>query len=164
MVPLLASEGSLADEGFKVFIRGWRKIEGDVVSSTLSCEGAFFMLEGRQWRMSALTWQLLCAVKDLVRAQRNAPGEKTNQLGWAAIRKAAKAAGAVFDGFLDKTVVLRPDTLRLRLHKSPEAGLHVIEVIPQFEDQPPGWIRLIACRQYRIIMQFRRPMAALPMC
>jgi hypothetical protein len=140
LTPLLASEGGLSDPGFKVFVRGWRQSDGSIIHGALARKGAFFNLDDIQYRLSAATWSLLKTVKELALNQQEVPGEKTNQTGWALIHKEAKTAGATFDGFLDKTIVLRPDSLRLKLKKSEQQGLHVLEVIPQFEDEPENWL------------------------
>lgn len=140
LTPMLGSEGGLSDAAFKVFVRAWRQPDGSVIRGALAREGGFFTLDGAQHRLPAATWGLLKAIKELVRAQHESPGEQTNQLGWAAIHKQAKAAGATFDGFLDKTIVLCPDALRLKLKKSEQHGLHVLEVVPQFEDAPENWL------------------------
>lgn len=140
LTPILASEGGLSDPGFKVFIRGWRQSDGSIISGALARKGAFFNLNDIQYRLSAAIWRLLQTVKELSLTQKEVPGEQTNQLGWALIHKEAKSAGATFDGFLDKTIVLRPESLRLKLKKSGQQGLHVLEVIPQFEDAPENWL------------------------
>lgn len=140
LTPLLGSEGGLSDPGFKVFVRGWRQSDGSVIRGALARKGGFFELDGVRSRLPGPTWRLLNTIKELAQAQHQAPGEKTNQLGWAAIHKEAKAAGATFDGFLNKTIVLRPDALRLKLKKSEQQGLHVLEVVPQFEDAPADWL------------------------
>ena len=140
LTPMLGSEGGLSDAEFKVFVRAWRQPDGYVIRGALAREGGFFTLDGAQYRLPGATWSMLNAIKELARAQRDAPGEKTNQLGWATIHKQATAADATFDGFLDKTIVLRPDALRLKLKKSEQHGLQVLEVIPQFEDAPENWL------------------------
>lgn len=140
LTPMLASEGSLSDPAFKVFLRHWRTPDGDIISGTLARTGAIFTHEGVRHTMDAPAWALLQAIKAFARQQHASPGQTTNEQGWAAVRKAAKAAGAVSDGFLERTIVVRPESLRLKLQKSDERGLHVIEVIPHFEDQPEGWL------------------------
>jgi len=140
LTPLLASEGGLSDPAFKVFIRGWRQKDGAVIGGALARKGAFFDLDNVRYRLSAANWSMLKSVKELAIKQREFPGEKTNQLGWAIIHKKAQAADAIFDGFLEKTIVLRPDSLRLKLKKSEQQELHVLEIIPQFEDQPENWL------------------------
>ena len=109
--PLLASQGSLAEAGFKVF-QTWRDpvggapVEVERCGAVVRCAGGFELLP-------RAVWELLHAVRALHAAQQESPGEITNQLGWSNIRKLAKRAGAGMDGFLDKTVVVKPNSLKL---------------------------------------------------
>ncbi|EPN47203.1 non-specific serine/threonine protein kinase, partial [Pseudomonas syringae pv. actinidiae ICMP 19094] len=59
---------------------------------------------------------------------------------WASVRKLARKAGAGMDGFLDKTVVVRPDNLRLNPRKSSVGNTPVIELEPTFDGQPENWL------------------------
>ena len=138
--PVLTSSGSLADEGFKVTIQGWETAEGNPVRDPLQRQGAAFRMNGQQFLMPEPVWKLVRSVQDLYRSQKAAPGEKTNQLGWARIRKLAKRAGARMDGFLEGTVVVRPDALRLELSRQVVGDEQVVEVTPRFDEQPEGWL------------------------
>ncbi|MEN1585811.1 ATP-dependent helicase, partial [Pseudomonas aeruginosa] len=73
-------------------------------------------------------------------AQKEAPGEATNQIGWANIRKQAKKANAGMDGFLDKTFVVKPERLQLKPRKSMVGGTPVIELEASFDGQPANWM------------------------
>ncbi|MFW8068588.1 hypothetical protein, partial [Klebsiella pneumoniae] len=77
-------------------------------------------------------WALLQATEQLSIQQTQAPGETTNQLGWATIRKCAKQAAAKFDDYLEKTHVIKPTSLSLRLRKATVADTAVIEIEPHF--------------------------------
>jgi hypothetical protein len=138
--PVLASHGSLSDPSFKVFIKGWKTSDELEISGPLQRTGAVCVIEGQRYLLPGASWSVLRSVKEFNRAQHETPGEATNQLGWATVRKAAKEAGAAFDSFLERTIVIRPESLRLKLTKSTQHGLHVMEVEPQLEDQPEGWI------------------------
>ncbi|MGV8597525.1 type I Zorya anti-phage system protein ZorD, partial [Pseudomonas aeruginosa] len=85
-------------------------------------------------------WELLKAIRDLHAIQQQAPGEVTNQIGWANIRKLAKRAGAGLDGFLDKTVVVKPEHLKLKPRKAVVAGTPIIELDVAFDGQPDNWL------------------------
>ncbi|MBN0105864.1 hypothetical protein JTL63_34885, partial [Pseudomonas aeruginosa] len=105
--PLLASSGSLAEAGFMVFIQGWRDPKtGAAVNIDLL--GPVVRQRERTELLPQAVWSLLQAVRRLSTAQKEAPGEATNQIGWANIRKQAKKANAGMDGFLDKTFVVKP--------------------------------------------------------
>ncbi|WP_417546659.1 type I Zorya anti-phage system protein ZorD [Marinobacter sp.] len=136
--PQLASSGGLSDPSFKVFIQEWRdSASGRPVA--LERVGSLVRIDGRTELLSAATWSLLQAVRELQQSQADAPGEATNQVGWAKIRKQAKRAQAGMDGFLDKTVVVKPEKLRLKPKKTVVGGTPVIELEPSFDDQPDNW-------------------------
>lgn len=136
----LTSSGSLSDPAFTITIQGWESSAGVPIRGTLSRQGAVYMLDSERWLLPAPTWKLIRAVQDLHRDQQVAPGEKTNQLGWATIRKLAKRANAHLDGFLDRTVVVRPESLRLDLDRRLVGNEQVVEVTPRFDEQPVGWL------------------------
>ena len=47
-------------------------------------------------------WRVLQTVRELAVKQNSRSGERTESIGWAKVRKLAKAAGAGMDGFLTK--------------------------------------------------------------
>lgn len=136
--PQLASQGSLAEAGFKVF-QTWRDpvggapVEVERCGAVVRCAGGFELLPRD-------VWELLHAVRALHAAQQESPGEITNQLGWSNIRKLAKRAGAGMDGFLDKTVVVKPNSLKLNPRKKMVGDTPVIELDVAFEGQPSNWL------------------------
>ena len=136
--PQLASQGSLAEAGFKVF-QTWRDpvggapVEVERCGAVVRCAGGFELLP-------RAVWELLHAVRALHAAQQESPGEITNQLGWSNIRKLAKRAGAGMDGFLDKTVVVKPNSLKLNPRKKMVGDTPVIELDVGFEGQPSNWL------------------------
>jgi hypothetical protein len=138
--PILSSSGSLSDDDFKVTIQGWEDPSGRVLSGALPRTGAAFTMNGQQFLLPEHVWELVKSVRHLSRTQKTSPGEKTNQLGWAKIRKLAKLANARMDGFLERTIVVRPEALRLKLNKQRVGEEQVIEVTPEFDDQPEGWL------------------------
>src|SRR5690606_27927938 len=97
--PQLASDGSIADPQFSVFIKGW--VDPVTTASVqISRIGAIAEYNNSQSLLSEASWQLLQSVRSLKLNQQEAPSESTNQLGWARIRKLAEMAGADMDGFL----------------------------------------------------------------
>lgn len=137
--PQLASTGGLSDADFKVFIQSWRNPQtGGPV--TFERTGAVVSYANTTELLPRTVWELLQAIRNLHLAQQQTPGEVTNQLGWAAIRKLAKRAGAGLDGFLDKTVVVKPENLKLKPRKTVVAGTPVIELDVSFDGQPDNWL------------------------
>ena len=136
--PQLASQGSLAEAGFKVFLT-WRDPAGGAAVEVERCGGVVRTADGVELLPRAV-WELLQAVRALHAAQQKLPGETTNQLGWSNIRKLAKRAGAGMDGFLDKTVVVKPQSLKLNPRKRMVGTTPVIELDVAFDGQPSNWL------------------------
>lgn len=136
--PQLASQGSLAEVDFKVF-QTWRNPDSGAPVEIERC-GAIVRFAGRTELLPRVAWELLQAVRALHVAQLEAPGETTNQLGWSSIRKLAKRAGAGMDGFLDKTVVVKPQSLKLNPRKKMVGTTPVIELDVAFDGQPSNWL------------------------
>lgn len=139
--PQLVSEGALSDPEFRISIKGWKLDNECSIAGGLDRTGALVRLDGSEGLLPESSWRVLQAVRELFSAQREQTGERTNQIGWAKIRKLAKAAGAGMDGFLAHTVVLHPEKLKLALRKAPIDGVPVIEVEPGFGEQPVNWLR-----------------------
>ncbi len=139
LLPQLSSHGSLASDDFKVSIGAWR----DAVSSAtvqFQRTGAIVQYGGKTELLPEAAWMLLGAVRQLYMSQQEKPGEATNQIGWSSIRKLARKARAGMDGFLEKTIVIKPESLRLNPRKSTFGNTPVIELEPSFEGQPTNWL------------------------
>ena len=139
LIPQLSSQGSLASGDFKVSVSGWRDPQSNANVQVLRT-GAIVQHHGKMEILPESCWKLTGAVRQLYVAQQNEPGEVTNQIGWASIRKLARKAGAGMDGFLDKTVVIKPESLRLNPRKSTVGNTPVIELQPTFDGQPANWL------------------------
>ncbi|ELY5829660.1 type I Zorya anti-phage system protein ZorD [Cronobacter turicensis] len=135
----LCSRGALSDSDFRVWISEWAAVPARK-PIRFSRLGAILINENHQYLLSRENWALLQATEQFSVQQIQIPGETTNQLGWAAIRKCAKQAGAKFDDYLEKTHVVKPTSLSLRLRKATVADTAVIEIEPHFEDQPANWL------------------------
>lgn len=135
----LSSQSSLVSDDFKVFVKSWIN---PVTNAEVQLDrtGAFVNYSGKDWLLPNANWQVLQAIQKLYLTQQMKPGEVTNQVGWSTIRKLAKQASAGMDGFLEKTIVIRPDSLKLKIRKSTLDNSPVIEIQPTFEGQPENWI------------------------
>ncbi len=134
----MSSRGALSDKDFRVWIAEWTTLPSRQ-TIRFSRTGAIFTHENQQHLLSRENWALLQATEQLSIQQTQAPGETTNQLD-GPIRKCAKQAAAKFDDYLEKTHVIKPTSLSLRLRKATVADTAVIEIEPHFEDQPANWL------------------------
>ncbi|MGK3114618.1 type I Zorya anti-phage system protein ZorD [Candidatus Pantoea formicae] len=135
----LSSRGALSDSDFRVWIAEWATLPARHLIR-LNRTGAIFNHENQQHLLSRENWALQQSVEQLSAKQSQSPSETTNQLGWAAVRKCAKQAAAKFDDYLEKTHVIKPTSLSLRLRKATIADTAVIEIEPHFDDQPANWL------------------------
>lgn len=135
----LSSRGALSDNDFCVWISEWATLPARQ-PVRFSRTGAMLTYENQQYLLSQENWALLQATEQFSMQQKQTPGETTNQLGWATIRKCAQQAGAKFDDYLAKTHVVKPTSLSLRLRKATVADTAVIEIEPHFDDQPANWL------------------------
>lgn len=135
----LSSRGSLSDNDFRVWISEWAILSARQ-PIRFSRTGAILTHENQPYLLSRENWALLQAIEQLNIQQNHSPGEITNQLGLAAIRKCAKQAAAKLDNYLEKTLVVKPTSLSLHLRKTTIANTAVIEIEPHFEDQPANWL------------------------
>jgi hypothetical protein len=138
--PILQSQGSLSDIDFTVYIVGWFDEDNNETISTLSRKGPNFNYGEEKFLMPQPCWDLIKEIKEFERLKHERPGELTNQLAWSQVRKLGAIANARFDSFLERAIVLRPESLRLKLHRSSDTDLNVLAVEPFFEGQPEGWI------------------------
>ncbi len=138
--PALSSQGALDDESFGIFLDGWRTVSGVPVKSRVERLGATVRIAHETRLLSEAGWRLLEAVRAFARLP---AGEKTpdrNFREWGRIRALARQAGARLDNFLETTVVLTPETLKLRLRRVEDDGMAVVEVEPTFADAPDSWL------------------------
>lgn len=140
LAPQLTSQSSLASEDFRISLGDWRAPDSNTVVQ-LTRTGAVISHGGATELLPEPTWRLLHAVRQLYVSQQEKPGEATNQVGWASIRKLARKSGVGMDGFLDKTIVIRPENLRLTPRRTSIGNTPVIELEPSFEGQPENWLQ-----------------------
>ncbi|MCI4218440.1 DEAD/DEAH box helicase [Dickeya dianthicola] len=151
----LAGSGSLSDADFSVYIRDWKESATDR-SVQIERTGAIFHSSEGQFLQTKENWQLLSALQQFRDEQQHRAGENTNQLGWAKIRRLTKKAQAELDNYLAKTIVVKPESLKLKLRKATIHNTPVIEIEPSFDDQPAQWLnsfdnnRLVQ-DQYRVL-------------
>ncbi|MEE3664506.1 type I Zorya anti-phage system protein ZorD [Brenneria sp. g21c3] len=135
----LAGRGGLSDADFSVYIQEWQEVAtGRAI--TFEHTGAVITGTQGQFLLSKDNWRLLSALQQFRINQKQNAGETTNQLGWAKIRRLAKKANAKLDNYLTKTIVVKPESLKLKFRKATIQETPVIEIEPSFEDQPEQWL------------------------
>ncbi|WP_269564325.1 type I Zorya anti-phage system protein ZorD [Kosakonia radicincitans] len=151
----LAGSGSLSDADFNIYIRDWKE-SATGRSVQIERTGAIFRNSEGQFLQTHENWLLLSALQQFRDEQQHRAGENTNQLGWAKIRRLTKKAQAELDNYLAKTIVVKPESLRLKLRKATIHNTPVIEIEPSFDDQPTQWLNSfdnskLVQDQYRVL-------------
>ncbi|BET27621.1 helicase-like protein [Limnobacter thiooxidans] len=139
-VPTLACSGSVSDPDFKVYIQSWTNAAGAVIKGSVNRIGGYVTDTDQTFLLSEPVWRVCTLVTEFSRIDRSGGGERLNQSYWADIRKYALQAGIQLDGFLEKTIVLKPDNLRIDMRKSSLKSDAVVEVIPDFDGAPQNWL------------------------
>ncbi|VDZ90668.1 Uncharacterised protein [Lelliottia amnigena] len=140
LVAHLSSSGSISDDNFRVIIDKWTHPE-DYRVVEMKRTGASFSTSEGTFILNSENWHLIDSLKQLRQQQSQQPGEAVNQMGWAKIRRQAKKACAKMDDYLTKTIVVRPESLQLKLREARIADTKVYEIEPTFEDQPVNWLQ-----------------------
>lgn len=140
LVAHLSSSGSISDDNFRVIIDKWTHPE-DYRVVEMKRTGASFSTPEGTFILNSENWHLIDSLKQLRQQQSQQPGEAVNQMGWAKIRRQAKKACAKMDDYLTKTIVVRPESLQLKLREARIADTKVYEIEPTFEDQPVNWLQ-----------------------
>lgn len=135
---VLASKGSLEDEGFSIRVTGWREHGGLAQDGHL--HGPVLTVGESTHLVNQSTWALLQAVQEFSQRPAEVRTGQNHRLAWGRIRRLAQEAGAGLDSFLNKTVVLTPEKLAIGLHRVRIGDDSVIEIQPTFEGAPNDWM------------------------
>jgi hypothetical protein len=138
--PGLSSAGALDDANFSVYLDGWYEDTGNRVHAQVERRGAVVRVGCEDYLLSEAAWLLLEAVQAYARLTAAERTRERNFREWGSIRRLALQAGARLDHFLDRTVVLTPQTLRLQLQRTDVCDTPVIEIRPGFADAPETWL------------------------
>lgn len=140
--PVLSSSGSLQDSDFSVVLSGWQGEDGAPLRSTPKITGAVLQLQGQSLLMPEPVWRLVSLVREFHQRPESERTPDSNRAHWGRIRKEALVADAGLSNFLQKTIVLTPEKLRLGLRKTGEGEGKTVEVTPGFEGAPSRWVEI----------------------
>jgi hypothetical protein len=137
--PILGGAGTLSSQDFDLEVVGWS--DGTHQVRDIRLDGAVATVSGQQELLSQWAWSTVAEVF----AFRSRPSSDRNQhaqeLAWGRIRQIADRAGALYeDPYLETTLVLTPDRLRLPLSREDSPFGRVLTVSPTFEGAPNGWL------------------------
>lgn len=136
--PVLNQSGTFSDGSeFDIRLMGWEDGQGRSLKANPQIIGGLFRYGGSDALLSGSAWKLLDALREFHGMAAESRDPVANQRLWAKLRHFASDAGAKLNHFLQHTVILTPERLRIDLRKG-SGG--VIEVIPGFDDAPLQWL------------------------
>tara|TARA_R110001583_G_scaffold195553_2_gene376063 strand:- start:7078 stop:10944 length:3867 start_codon:yes stop_codon:yes gene_type:complete len=138
--PILSHDSSLAYPDFEVRIDAWVDAQGSVRLDERV--GAVARVNGQEVLLGEYAWRL---ADELARFSARPPESRTqheNELGWGRLRALANEAGAYYASpYLETTIVLTPQSLRLPLSRAETPFGRVVTVAPTFEGAPDDWLK-----------------------
>lgn len=140
--PALTSRGSLTDPDFAIIMSGWVDESGVAIAPPPRLSGAVITTGSTTHLLSPSAWKVL---GDIGRFHQRPQDERTpesNRRHWGKIRGDARAAHSQLSDFLEKTIVLTPEKLRLGLSKSGDGDDRTVEITPDFAEAPPRWVEI----------------------
>jgi SNF2 family DNA or RNA helicase len=138
--PCLGSQGSFSDADFSVYISGWARADGVALPEDPCIRGAVIQTKQEEALLEREAWETLRAVAAFHQRKPQERSADAHRVWWARIRQHAKAAHSGLSHFLESTVVVTPEKLTIGLRKTNYGNGKVVEVVPNFQGQPPGWL------------------------
>ena len=137
--PIIDGSGTLSAEDFSVEISGWT--DGTRAVHLDSLTGAVATVNGNTQLLSRAAWGVVGEIAAFKSRPIEEKTQHAQELAWGRIRSFADHAGAFYaNPYLETTVVLTPESLRLPLttHETPFGRVQT--VAPTFEGAPDGWL------------------------
>jgi HJR/Mrr/RecB family endonuclease len=137
--PVLDCMGALSDSDFELSVAGWT--DGGQVVQPERFVGAVVAINGNEQLLAAAAWETLVAVNEFAERGASDRVQHQHELAWGRIRAKADSANALYaNPYLETTLVLTPESLRLmRSHEQTPFG-RVWLVSPTFDGAPDGWL------------------------
>lgn len=137
--PILDSSGTLSGEDFELTVQGWTDGGGQVHLEQLV--GAIATVGGKHQMLSAPAWRTILEIAAFRKREAEHRTQHSHELAWGRIRRFADEAGAMYvNPYLETTLVLSPETLRLPQSRVDTPFGKVITVSPTFDGAPSGWL------------------------
>lgn len=86
-------------------------------------------------------WQILCLILEFNQKRQKTPGIVLNKAYWGKIRGLVDSSHVKLDGFLLKTIVVTPQSLRLKVNQTALSDTSKQAVSVEFDDMPKNWER-----------------------
>lgn len=137
--PILNSSSFLSSDDFDIEVSGWT--DGERTVRLEGIEGAVATVGDKQQMLSGAAWALLSEVAHFRSRAASERTQHSQELAWGQMRRLADRAGALYaSSYLETTLVLTPDSLRLPMSKEETPFGRVVTVSPTFDGAPDGWL------------------------
>jgi HJR/Mrr/RecB family endonuclease len=137
--PIIDSSGTMSGDDFQLEVLGWADGTKRVRIDQLI--GAVATIQGKSQLLSAAAWRTASEIKRFSSRSPDGRSQNDNELAWARIRCSADKAGAIYaNPYLETTLVISPETLRLPQSKIDTPFGKVLTVTPTFDGAPDGWL------------------------
>lgn len=137
--PILDGVGTLSSDDFDLEVAGWT--DGGQQVRVERLDGAVATVAGQPQLLSPWAWTTVAEVAALRSRPSSDRNQHAQELAWGRIRQIADRAGALYaNPYLETTLVLTPESLRLPLSKDETPFGRVLTVSPTFEGAPDGWL------------------------
>ena len=140
--PLLVSQGSVSDPGFKVLISQWVDGQGVPARQPPRLTGAMLSAGNHVELVSQPVWALLKQLRAFHGTPAEERGVAFNERAWARMRQWAVQSHSPMSDYLENTVIVTPEKLRLDMRRSSIGDDRVLELVPSFEGAPAGWLEV----------------------
>ena len=140
LAPILDCHGTLTDADFELKVDGW--VAAGTELRAARRVGAVVKLDNQEWMLPEAAWRACAAIDEFSQRGSDKRTQHENELAWGRIRVDADEAGALYRArYLESTIVLTPQTLRLPLTRENTPFGRVITVEPTFAGAPRDWVR-----------------------
>lgn len=137
--PVLDSSSSLSSRDFDIEISSWT--DGSRKVRPENIRGAVATVGGQDQLLAGPAWALM---NEIARFRGRDESERTQHLqeiAWGHMRRLADQAEALYaNTYLQTTLVLTPETLRLPMVREETPFGRVLTVSPTFDGAPDGWL------------------------
>ena len=128
------------DPSFSVLVDGWTESDGRPVSSAPKLNGRVLTCGKETSLLPESLHQLLGEIVQLQTARMEVRTQAFKERSFGRLRKLALASGCPVSDYLRSTIVLTPEHLRLTMDRRSTGDTHLVEVVPEFDEAPVGWL------------------------
>lgn len=137
--PIVDSTGTLSGPDFELDIVGWT--DGSRQLRLTELVGGVATVDGKAQMLSAAAWQTASEVGRFRSRGDDERSQNHHELAWARIRRFADEAQSMYaNTYLETTLVLSPETLRIPQSKVETPFGEVLTIAPTFDGAPDGWL------------------------